>query len=86
MLPKPNMRTLKATRKVAWVEVTWKCFSSGMMATVKFEPLTLAMNENRQMVAYVVTLAAVDQLRGSFGSLDVATGSQSQYNGVPRAR
>ena len=36
---------------------------------MKFDPLTLAMNEKRQMVAYVVIFAVVDQFKGSFGSL-----------------
>lgn len=34
-----------------------------MMATVKLEPLTLAMKEKRQIVAYVVIFAAVDHWR-----------------------
>jgi len=45
------MSTLKPTSHVACVASVWNCFDNGMMATVKFEPLTLAMKEKRQMVA-----------------------------------
>ena len=72
--------TLKPTRNVACVALMWKCFSNGTMATVKLEPLTFAMNEKRQMVAYVVTLDKADQFRGSLGSLlGIGSVSSDQY-------
>ena len=86
MLPNPNMSTLKATSHVARVVVVWKCLERGMMATVKLEPLTLAMKEKRQIVAYVVIFAVFDHMSGSLGSLEgIGTSPYGQRIVVPYA-
>lgn len=66
-LPTPKARTLNATRKVEEFALVWNSFARGRMATVKFEELMLARRVKRRIVVYVVSLAYLDQLRGSLG-------------------